>query len=125
MVVVQDRSLRKPSGGRNTASRTKRKHMSGSNPSLTGIGTVRTRTKKQKGGSMKRGLLSADKVNLYDPKTKKHTIAKIVSVKESAANRNYVRRNIMTKGTIIETDKGLAVVKSRPGQEKIINAVLQ
>ena len=33
------------------------------------------------------------------------------------ANRHYVRRNILTKGTVITTDKGNAVITSRPGQE--------
>jgi ribosomal protein S8E len=31
----------------------------------------------------------------------------------------------MTKGTVIDTEKGLAVITSRPGQEKMINAVLK
>jgi small subunit ribosomal protein S8e len=125
MVIVQDRSLRKSSGGRDTSTRTKRKHMIGSAPSLTGVGALRIRARRAKGGSKKQGLLSMDKVNLYDPKTKKHAVVKIATVKENASNRNFIRRNIMTKGTVIETEKGLAVITSRPGQEKMINAVLK
>ncbi|MGV8168841.1 MAG: 30S ribosomal protein S8e [Candidatus Nanoarchaeia archaeon] len=125
MVIIQKRSLRKPSGGRNTSKLTKRKHMIGSKPSLTVIGAERVRQRRTKGGSQKKGLLSTDKVNLYDPKTKKHAVVKIKTVKENASNRNFVRRNIMTKGTVIETEKGLAVITSRPGQEKMINAVLK
>ncbi|MFA6072826.1 MAG: 30S ribosomal protein S8e [Candidatus Woesearchaeota archaeon] len=125
MVIVQDRSLRKPSGGRNTSARTKRKHMIGSRPSLTTIGTLRVRARRAKGGASKEGLFSIDKVNLFDPKTKKHAVVKLVTVKDNSANRNFVRRNIMTKGSIIETEKGLAVITSRPGQEKMINAVLK
>jgi small subunit ribosomal protein S8e len=125
MVIVQDRSLRKSSGGRNTSTRTKRKHMIGSAPSMTGIGAARIRSRREKGGAKKQGLLSTDKVNLFDPKTKKHSVVKIATVKESAANRNFIRRNILTKGTVIETEKGLAVITSRPGQEKMINAVLK
>jgi small subunit ribosomal protein S8e len=35
-----------------------------------------------------------------------------------------VRRNIVTKGAIIETDAGQARVVSRPGQDGQVNAVL-
>lgn len=125
MVIVQNRSLRKNSGGRNTSTNTKRKHMVGSIPSMTHIGESRIRTRRTKGGSEKSGFLSANKVNLYDPKTKTHSVVKIKNVKENSSNRNFVRRNIITKGTIIDTEKGLAVIKSRPGQEKMINAVLK
>ncbi len=125
MVVVQDRSLRKPSGGRNTSTRPKRQHMAGSKPSMTHIGEQRIRKKRARSGSQKTGLLSSNIANVYDSKTKKHSKAKILSVKESSANRNYVRRNIITKGTVIETEKGMATVTNRPGQEKIINAILK
>jgi len=125
MVIVQNRSLRKQSGGRNTSTNTKRKHMIGSAPSMTHVGDSRIRSRRTKGGSQKKGLLSANKVNLYDPKTKTHAIVKIKTVKENSANRNFVRRNIITKGTIVDTEKGLAVITGRPGQEKMINAVLK
>jgi small subunit ribosomal protein S8e len=125
MVRVQDRSLRKPTGGRNTATRTKRKHMVGSSPSMTHIGEVRLRVKRTKGGERKEGLLSSNKANVYDPKTKTHSVVVIKTVKENSANRNFVRRNIMAKGTVIDTEKGLAVITSRPGQHKVINAVLK
>ena len=35
-----------------------------------------------------------------------------------------VRRNILTKGAIIETDAGKAKITNRPGQEGTVNAVL-
>lgn len=125
MVVVQDRSLRKPTGGRNTSTKPRRLAQKGNNPSMTGIGKVRTRKIRTRGGAIKKALLSTEEINLYDPKTKKNTKAKLNNVKESEANRNYIRRNIITKGTIIETDKGVAKVTNRPGQEGTINAVLQ
>ena len=123
MVIIQDRSLRKPSGGRNTSTRTKRVNMAGHKASLPVVGPVRIKTKKTKGGSKKEHLLSAEYANVFDPKTGKHALLKIKAVKENSANRNYVRRNILTKNTVIETEKGLAKITSRPGQEKIINAV--
>jgi small subunit ribosomal protein S8e len=117
--------LRKPTGGRYKAVRTKRRYRAGSKPSLTGIGEKRLRMRRSRSGERKQGLLLAETVNLYDPKTKKYVKAKIKTVKESNANRNFVRRNIITKGTIIETDKGLAIVTNRPGQESTINAVIK
>jgi len=123
MVVIQDRSLRKPSGGRNTSTRTKRIHMVGHHATLPVLGSVRIKSKKMKGGSTKEVLLSAEFANVFDPKTKKHVVLKIKAVKENSANRNYVRRNIINKNTIIETEKGLAIITNRPGQEKIVNAV--
>ncbi len=124
MAIVQDRSQRKPTGGMNKSSRTKKLHMLGDVPSLTVIDQKRVRVKKTKGGSEKRSLLAGDTANVYNPKTKKFSKAKIKMVKESASNRNYVRRNIMTKGTVIDTDKGLAKITNRPGQEGSISAVL-
>ena len=99
--------------------------MVGSKASLTGVSDVRIRVSRARSGIIKKGLLSTNTANVYDPKTKKHMKAKILSVKESSSNRNYVRRNIMTKGTVIETEKGLAIVTNRPGQEKVINAELK
>jgi small subunit ribosomal protein S8e len=124
MVVIQDRSLRKPSGARNTSTRTKRIHMKGHKPALPTIGDTRTKVKRTKGGSRKEHLLSAEFVNVMDPKTGKHVVLKIKEVKDSSANRNYVRRNILTKNTVVNTEKGLARITSRPGQEKVVNAIL-
>ena len=59
-----------------------------------------------------------------DPKTKKYSRVKIDQVIDNPANRNFVRRNILTKGTIIKTSKGNAKIVSRPGQEGMLNAVL-
>ena len=124
MAIVQDRSLRKPSGARNTSTRTKRVHMLGSNPLNTTIGNHRKSVNRVRGGIIKVGLLSTDVVNLFVPSENKHVKAKLVAVKENTADTNFVRRNIITKSAKIETDKGLAVVTNRPGQQGNINAVL-
>jgi small subunit ribosomal protein S8e len=47
-----------------------------------------------------------------------------LAVIENTANPNYVRQNIITKGSIIGTEKGNAKVTSRPGQHGVVNAVL-
>ncbi|PIN96631.1 30S ribosomal protein S8e, partial [Candidatus Micrarchaeota archaeon CG10_big_fil_rev_8_21_14_0_10_60_32] len=50
--------------------------------------------------------------------------SRIKNVAECPANRHYARENIMTKGTIIETELGRARITSRPGQSGMVNAVL-
>ncbi len=52
----------------------------------------------------------------------KYKKTKIKSILESKDNRNFARLNIITKGTVIDTDDGKAVVINRPGKEGSINA---
>jgi small subunit ribosomal protein S8e len=125
MVIIQSRSRRKASGGRYKSTLSKRTHMLGRKASMTKIGTLRKKTVSTKGGNAKERLFETSTANLYDPKAKKHEQVQIKVVLESPANRNFVRRNILTKGTVIETPKGKARITSRPGQDGIINAVLE
>ncbi|MGC8652192.1 MAG: 30S ribosomal protein S8e [Candidatus Micrarchaeia archaeon] len=50
--------------------------------------------------------------------------AKITEVIESKDNKNFARQNIITKGTLINTELGKAVVLNRPGREGAVNARL-
>jgi small subunit ribosomal protein S8e len=68
--------------------------------------------------------MKADTANVLDPKTKKAAKSKIVTVKSNPADPNYVQRNILNKGAVIQTEAGLAKVTSRPGQDGIVNATL-
>ena len=124
MVVSHHRSRRTPSGSIYRDARGRRLAELGSVPALTRIGKKRVKTQRTKGGDSKIRLLSEDTANLYDSKTKKYEKAKILNVIESPADINYVRRNIMVKGSVIETEKGKAKITNRPGQEGTINAVL-
>lgn len=122
MVVMHTRSKRKPSGGRYTSTNPKRQHAIGRNPSMTKIEEeTRLRTNRTKGGSAKTRVIQTNKVNLLDGK--KAVVAEIEGVLENPANRHFVRRNILTKGTIIETNKGRARITNSPGQDGIVNAV--
>ncbi len=123
-MISQRRSRRKVSGGRYKKSRKKRLSELGRMPSLTKIGKTRLKRIRVKGGDEKFRLFAVDTANVFDPKTKSYSKAKILSVVESPANRHYIRRNIMTKGTIIDTEKGKTRITSRPGQEGAVNAVL-
>ena len=48
--------------------------------------------------------------------------AKVLRVLESQ-NPEYVRQNIITKGAVVETDKGKVKVTNRVGQDGLINGV--
>lgn len=124
MVVIQGKSDRKHSGKKKKAYRKKRLFERGRMPTLTGLGEKSIQAVRTKGGSRKIKLLKGNIANVLDKKTGKWSKAKIVTIVESPANRHYVRRNIMTRGTVIDTDKGKAKITSRPGQEGSINAVL-
>ena len=106
MVVYQKRSKRKSSGGRYKTSEKKRLANMGSIPTLTKIGKRKVKVKRTSGGAVKYSLLSADNINVLNPKTKKTQKSEILTVVESPANRNFIRRNIITKGTILETKLG-------------------
>ena len=96
MVVIHGKAKRKPSGGRYTACHPKRLAQKGSMPTHTKVGEQVAKSSKTKGGGLKMKLLFADKVNLFDPVTRKYSMETIKTVTENPANRHYVRRNIMT-----------------------------
>jgi small subunit ribosomal protein S8e len=124
MVRSQARSLRKPSGSRYRAFRKKRHHECGNDAIKTKIAPTKQKLFRVRGGNTKRILLKTDAINLLDPKSKKAVKGKIKIVVDNPANRNFVRANILTKGTIVETDKGKARITNRPGQEGTINGIL-
>lgn len=125
MAISHRRALRKASGGRYKQKGRKEKyHELGRQPANTLIGKRRARSIRTMGSNQKVRVLASDIANLFDPKTKKYEKAAIKSVTGNPANRHFIRRNIMTKGAIIDTDKGKARVTSRPGQDGTVNAVL-
>jgi len=123
MARTTQRSRRKASGGRYTDYRKKRVFEGAGNPVLTEIGETAIRQRRVKGGNIKQKLLKSNIINLTDKKGKavKATFDNVV---ENQANMHFIRRNIITKGCIVETSKGKARVTSRPGQEGTINGVL-
>jgi len=124
MVITQTKSKRTPSGGQYKNYRKLRQYETGNLPTHSKLGPVKRKTDRVLGGSIKLRILTANMANVLDPKTKKFSRAKIETVTENPANRHYVRRNIITKGTIVQTDKGKARITSRPGQDGVVNAVL-
>ncbi len=120
----QGRSLKKPSGGRIWASRSKRKKEIGSEfvePKVGKIKCVRVRTF---GGSEKMNMLSTDIANVMDSNTGHAEKTKIIKVVESPADMHFIRRSILTMGAVIDTELGKARITSRPGQVGMVDAVL-
>ncbi len=83
---------------------------------------------KGMGNTTKIKLTKARKASVTDQKSGKTQVMNIIWVHENPANRLYVRRNIITKGTLIEVEgngnKAFARVTSRPGQTGAVTAIL-
>jgi small subunit ribosomal protein S8e len=80
------------------------------------------RTKKTKGGNRKVSLSRAKYVNVQGAKGQKKL--EIKNVLETPSNRFLARQNIITKGTILETESGKVRVTNRPSQHGIVNGIL-
>ena len=124
MVKWHLRSRRTLTGKRLRRVRKKRKMDRGNEFLETRIGKRNVKVKRERGGNEKLKLLSVEKINVADPKTKKVKRVKIISVEKNPANPHFVRRNIITKGAVVKTEIGTAKVTSRPGQDGIVNGVL-
>ncbi|WP_456366033.1 30S ribosomal protein S8e [Thermococcus sp.] len=124
MAIWQGRSLKKPSGGRIVLTRKKRKRELGREPANTRVAEENEKRKiiRAYGGNRKVRLVEALYANVFE--NGKGRKVKVLNVLENPANRQYARRNIITKGAIIETEAGKAIVTSRPGQDGVLNAVL-
>ncbi|MEM3421678.1 MAG: 30S ribosomal protein S8e [Candidatus Hadarchaeum sp.] len=88
------------------------------------IGPKKTIKIRTFGGGEKKKLLYTDVANVVDPKTGKAQKAKIITVVQNPADMHFVRRNILTRGAIIETELGKAKITNRPGQAGTVEAVL-
>ena len=124
MALSQGRPKRKQTGARYKDFRKKRQHELGREPSFTKLDKKRVSVFRVMGAHRKLKLLSSDTANLYDPKSKSYNQAKIKTITDNPANRHFIRRNIMTKGSVIDTELGKARITSRPGQDGTVNAVL-
>ena len=124
MAISQGKSTRSPSGARNVANRGKRKSELGRDPAETRVDEKRLRKIRTRGGNEKLRLATANKINLTDVKSGKTQVTDILGVIENDENPNYVRRNIITKGAVVETPEGNAKVTSRPGQDGVVNGIL-
>ncbi len=84
---------------------------------------LKKRTNRTLGGNERLVTLTTNLINVLDKKGKAQK-TEILNVVENPANPHLVRRNIITKGAIVETKLGKAKVTSRPGQEGSLNGIL-
>jgi small subunit ribosomal protein S8e len=121
---VENLAKRKPTGGRRVPYRVRRTYEVDKYPIETTLGSDEVVKKRVRGGNVKLSLKKTSYANVLNSSTKKAKKVKILKVIKNPANRDYERRGVITKGSIIETELGTARVRSRPGQDGVVNAVL-
>ena len=99
-------SRRKPSGGRKVQARGKRATEISTEKQFALVGEPKRKIYRKTGGNTMVRVMAANQVSINNPKTGKTTLGTIHSVVENASDPNYVRRNILVKGAVIDTDKG-------------------
>lgn len=120
---LENLAKRKATGGRSKASRGRRVFERDGYAIEPLVGPASSRPIARRGGHVTPGVITADYANVSDG-SGKTTKSKIIRVKESPANRDYQRRGVITKGAVLETEAGEAVVASRPTADGVVNAVL-
>ncbi len=124
MALWQGKSRRSHTGRQNRYHRGKRRFEVGRETHLTTIGERRIKKIRTRGNGNKIVAKTIDFAFVVDPASNKTMKAEIKTVIDNPANINYIRRNIITKGAIIDTSEGKARVTSRPGQTGIVQAML-
>jgi small subunit ribosomal protein S8e len=114
---------KKISGGRYKKQRKKKADESSSQERIVKLGKNKKKNLRIKGGDKKTVLLSSNLVNVLTGKNKVQKI-NIKNVLETPSNRFLARQNIITKGTIVETELGKVKITNRPSQDSSINGIL-
>tara|TARA_Y100000310_G_scaffold306982_1_gene348610 strand:+ start:73 stop:441 length:369 start_codon:yes stop_codon:yes gene_type:complete len=114
---------KKITGGKYIKRRKKKKHELPGQKRIVKIGVEeKTKSLRTRGGNKKKIFLKAKMINVKQNKVSKRT--EIKNVLETPSNRFLARQNILTKGTIVETDIGKVKITNRPTQESVINGIL-
>ncbi|ALU11609.1 30S ribosomal protein S8 [Ignicoccus islandicus DSM 13165] len=126
MGVYHGNDLKKITGGKKRRHvKVKRKYWTGRFPINTTLSDKELRKiERVRGGNYKVKLRYAQYANVTDPRNYETKKVKILRVLETPANKELARHGIIVKGTLIETEIGVAKVTSRPGQSGVINAIL-
>ena len=126
MALWQGKSKRKHTGGRYRLARKKRKFEIANERQSCVVGPSRKKELRTRGGGSKFKLLGMEYINVVElGGSGKPTKRRIATVLENPANPNYVRRNFLTKGAIVQLDdKRKAKITSRPGQHGVINGII-
>jgi len=124
MARSQARSKRKFTGKKYKYFHKKRKRELERPPIETEVGDLKKKKQRTLGGNYKLKLFSTKYINVTDPTSNKTSKVKILRFESNPASKDYNRRHILTKGTIVETELGKAKITSRPGQHGVLNAVV-
>ena len=120
---IENLSKRRATGGRSKPHRGRRAYERDGYSIEPLVGPASKRPIRRRGGHVSAGVVFADFANVAEG-SGKVTKSKILRVKRSPANRDYERRGVITRGAVIETEAGEAVVTSRPTSDGVVNAVL-
>jgi len=109
---------RKITGGKYIKRRKKKLFEQPGQKRVVKLGEEKRKTVRTQGGNTKTYLLRGKFVNVGKKKME------IKNVIETPSNRFLARQNVMTKGTIVETESGKVKITNRPTQEGVINGIL-
>lgn len=123
MTLWQGKSKRKITGGKRKYSRKKKKFEISKDYEFPVVAANKRKLIRTRGGNQKVRVVGAEYANVADQNGDVSKV-EINNVERNPANPNYVQRNILTKGAIINTSEGKAKITSRPGQDGVVNAVL-
>ncbi len=113
---------KKTTGGRYRKNRKKKSYELAGQRRIVKLGEEKRKSKKGLGGKRRRVLLRAEFINVLQ--NNKNKRVKIKNVLETPSNRFLARQNVLTKGTIVETDLGKVKILNRPSQEAVVNGIL-
>lgn len=120
-------SRRKPSGARlkrPNRYRGKRRTEISSEKQFAFIDADRqTKVYRKRSGNTTVRVLKENMINVSDGSGTTQRV-EMTNVVENGADPNYVRRNILTKGAIVETSLGRVRITSRPGMDGVICGVV-
>jgi small subunit ribosomal protein S8e len=117
------RTGKKITGGKYLPQRKKKSYEIKGHVRTIKLGELKRKTKRTRGGNQKTFLLNVNEINVQtkDGKIKKTAIKKVA---ETPSDRFLARQNIITKGTILETESGKVRVTNRPTQDGVLNGIL-
>ena len=117
-----DRGL-KPTGGKINLNRKRRKFQRMGLPLMTELGEKKIRKVEGRGMTRKIKLVASNSINVVTKGGKMRKV-KVIDVKSNQANLHYVRRRIITKGTIVEPELGHVRATSRSSQSGILSGII-
>ncbi|MFA5952977.1 MAG: 30S ribosomal protein S8e [Candidatus Pacearchaeota archaeon] len=113
---------KKISGGRYIKSRKKKSYERPGQKRTIKLGEQKLKTVRTRGKNIKTFLLKGKIINVQSKGKIKKT--EIKNVLETPSNRFLARQNVLTKGTIVDTELGKVKITNRPTQEGMINGIL-